>query len=139
MDEEAMIEHLQSNDNRVSNKQLLNQIVCINADQGDFQQHHIEIEEYNEEQLEETEEDEVEGMKLKKDTSEMVLFSTGEISHQHKSLTASHSSPHTDPDERFLLSCLPILQRLPNKKNALARLKIQQLLFDIEFSDSNSS
>lgn len=38
------------------------------------------------------------------------------------------------PDERFLLSCLPIFQRLSNKQNALARLKIQQLLFKIEFN-----
>lgn len=41
----------------------------------------------------------------------------------------------TDPDERFLLSCSPILKRLPNKKNALARLKIQQILYSIEFGD----
>lgn len=42
----------------------------------------------------------------------------------------------TDPDERFLLSCSPILKRLPTKKNALARLKIQQILYNIEFGES---
>lgn len=42
----------------------------------------------------------------------------------------------TDPDERFLLSCAPILKRLSQKKNSLARLKVQQLLYEIEFGDS---
>uniref|UniRef100_A0A1S4H0A4 Transcription factor Adf-1 n=1 Tax=Anopheles gambiae TaxID=7165 RepID=A0A1S4H0A4_ANOGA len=41
----------------------------------------------------------------------------------------------TDPDERFLLSCAPILRRLPNKKNLLARLRIQQLLFELEYDE----
>uniref|UniRef100_A0A182YCJ4 MADF domain-containing protein n=1 Tax=Anopheles stephensi TaxID=30069 RepID=A0A182YCJ4_ANOST len=41
----------------------------------------------------------------------------------------------TDPDERFLLSCAPILRRLPNKKNVLARLKIQQMLFELEYDE----
>lgn len=44
-----------------------------------------------------------------------------------------------DSDERFLLSCVPILQRLPNKKNQLARLKIQQLLFELEYDEKYSS
>ncbi|XP_049283652.1 uncharacterized protein LOC125763952 [Anopheles funestus] len=44
----------------------------------------------------------------------------------------------TDPDERFLLSCAPILRRLPNKKNVLARLKIQQLLFELEYDEKYS-
>ncbi|XP_052869755.1 uncharacterized protein LOC128275331 [Anopheles cruzii] len=41
----------------------------------------------------------------------------------------------TDPDERFLMSCAPILQRLPNKKNLLARLKIQQMLYELEYEE----
>uniref|UniRef100_A0A182QRI5 MADF domain-containing protein n=1 Tax=Anopheles farauti TaxID=69004 RepID=A0A182QRI5_9DIPT len=44
----------------------------------------------------------------------------------------------TDPDERFLLSCAPILRRLPNKKNLLARLRIQQLLFELEYDEKYS-
>lgn len=43
----------------------------------------------------------------------------------------------TDPDERFLLSCAPILQRLNDKKNGLARLRIQQILYEIEFGQLN--
>lgn len=45
----------------------------------------------------------------------------------------------TDSDERFLLSCAPILRRLPNKKNQLARLRIQQLLFELEYDEKYSS
>ncbi|XP_026725355.1 uncharacterized protein LOC113492199 isoform X2 [Trichoplusia ni] len=39
----------------------------------------------------------------------------------------------TDPDELFLLSCAPTLKRLNPKQNALARLKIQQVLLESEF------
>ncbi|KAG4070791.1 hypothetical protein HA402_011017 [Bradysia odoriphaga] len=42
----------------------------------------------------------------------------------------------TDPDERFLLSCAPILKRLSQKKNSLARVKVQELLYQIEFGDT---
>ncbi|XP_055920493.1 uncharacterized protein LOC129952090 [Eupeodes corollae] len=38
-----------------------------------------------------------------------------------------------DGDDKFLLSCSPILKRLSRHKNALARLKIQQILYNIEF------
>lgn len=51
------------------------------------------------------------------------------------STTMNYSSLIIDPDERFLLSCAPILKRLSNKKNALARLKIQQILYNIEFDE----
>ncbi|CAH0579002.1 unnamed protein product [Chrysodeixis includens] len=39
----------------------------------------------------------------------------------------------TDPDELFLLSCAPTLKRMNPKQNALARLKIQQVLLESEF------
>lgn len=45
--------------------------------------------------------------------------------------------PSDDPDEKFLMSCLPVLKRLSNKKNALLKLKIQTLLFEVEFGDDN--
>lgn len=44
-----------------------------------------------------------------------------------------------DQDEAFLQSILPILKRLPKKKNILARLKIQQILFELEFDDKYCS
>lgn len=49
--------------------------------------------------------------------------------------SATVSAPHSDPDERFLLSCLPSLKRLSTQKNALARFKIQELLYQIEFDE----
>ncbi|CAH2235147.1 transcription factor Adf-1-like [Pararge aegeria] len=39
----------------------------------------------------------------------------------------------TDPDELFLLSCAPTLKRLNAKQHAVARLKIQQVLYEAEF------
>ncbi|KAL9707411.1 hypothetical protein quinque_010929 [Culex quinquefasciatus] len=55
------------------------------------------------------------------------------------SRSSSSSGCAGESDERFLLSCVPILQRLPNKKNQLARLKIQQLLFELEYDEKYSS
>jgi BESS motif len=44
---------------------------------------------------------------------------------------------HTsDDNEKFLQSCLPTLRRLNTRKNMLARLRIQQVLFDIEFNEN---
>lgn len=40
-----------------------------------------------------------------------------------------------DSDERFLLSCAPTMKRLSIKKNNFARLKIQQILYEIEFDE----
>lgn len=135
------------------------QIVCIGTDDNDYRQ--IEIDEYNEDQLEEDALDTTTTYERitsnpniktsKADSNVYILSSTpttsnasthNDASIQHTSarqtkiFTQSQSnSMQNDPDERFLLSCLPILKRLPNKKNALARLKIQQLLFDIEFDE----
>lgn len=53
-----------------------------------------------------------------------------------KADTAQVKYTITDPDERFLLSCAPILKRLSQKKNSLARLKVQELLYEIEFGDT---
>ena len=41
----------------------------------------------------------------------------------------------SDSDEKFLLSCTPILRRMSAKKNHLARLKIQQILYEIEYDE----
>lgn len=134
------------------------QIVCINSD-GEYS-HQIEVDEYNEEQLEEDALDtsqyeqrlvqatNVNSKGLKGENSSVYYISapTSNSSmnndsqlqspqRQTKVIAQAHTSSHNDPDERFLLSCLPILKRLPNKKNALARLRIQQLLFEIEFDE----
>lgn len=60
--------------------------------------------------------------------------SNDDIKEQSLEVT-SVSAYGLDPDERFLLSCAPILKRLSHKKNALARLKMQQILYDIEFGE----
>lgn len=133
------------------------QIVCITGDDSNYRQ--IEIEEYNEDQLEDEcmdgstsyERLPTSNQKQQKNENVYILSGTGHgsISSQDDGAqpTMRHTKIHNtqanhnqnDPDERFLLSCLPILKRLPNKKNALARLKIQQLLFDIEFEgDANN-
>lgn len=39
-----------------------------------------------------------------------------------------------DDDELFLLSLVPQMKRLTSKKNNLARIQMQQLLFDMEYS-----
>ncbi|XP_055594006.1 uncharacterized protein LOC129745133 [Uranotaenia lowii] len=65
-------------------------------------------------------------------SSQMTTFRESQDSGNSKSLC-------NDADERFLLSCAPILRRLTNKKNQLARLKIQQLLFELEYDEKYSS
>lgn len=44
-----------------------------------------------------------------------------------------------DPDEKFLQSCLPVLKRVTAQKNALLKLKIQTLLYEIEFGSADDS
>ena len=44
-----------------------------------------------------------------------------------------------DADEQFLLSCLPALKRLRPRDNAIARMRIQQVLFDVEFGEEEQS
>ena len=40
-----------------------------------------------------------------------------------------------DPDDLFCRSLVATLKRLSQKKNQMAKLKIQQLLFDIEYDE----
>lgn len=145
----------ESVDKMQSSNSMGQQIVCINTDGSEYQSHQIEVDEYNEDALEE---DALETTQYertivssnakgsKNDNSSYYINvlsnSSGnndtqiQSSRQSKHIAQTqHVSMHNDPDERFLLSCLPILKRLPNKKNALARLKIQQLLFEIEFDE----
>lgn len=45
----------------------------------------------------------------------------------------------SDPDELFLLSCANTLKRLNSKQNAVARLKIQQALYESEFGTQGAA
>lgn len=44
-----------------------------------------------------------------------------------------------DSDEKFLLSCAHILKRFTNRQNSLARLRIQQILYEIEFGTNEDA
>ncbi|KAJ8929219.1 hypothetical protein NQ314_018098 [Rhamnusium bicolor] len=44
-----------------------------------------------------------------------------------------------DPDEQFMLSCVPSLKRLTPRDNMIARMQIQNLLFNLEFGDNSES
>lgn len=48
-------------------------------------------------------------------------------------------SKEHDADEHFLLSYLPTLKRMTPKQNAIAKIKIQQVLFDVEFGNNYSN
>ncbi|CAL8270190.1 unnamed protein product [Arctogadus glacialis] len=40
-----------------------------------------------------------------------------------------------DEDEHFMLSLVPSLRRLSNQKRAQARMRMQQVLYDVEFGE----
>lgn len=78
-----------------------------------------------------------------------VTNSTGYLKQQHPcnnntvSMQSGESNADScavllNSDEKFLLSCAPAMRRLTYRQNALARLKIQQILFDIEFQEENN-
>lgn len=41
-----------------------------------------------------------------------------------------------DPDEQYLLSCLPAFKRFTSQQKALARIGIEKLFYEIEFENS---
>jgi hypothetical protein len=45
-------------------------------------------------------------------------------------------SEKNDSDKNFLMTLLPALKRLSQRKNTEARIKLQQVLYDTEFADS---
>lgn len=126
------------------NGQQQRHIICLNeSDPIDYQTEPVEIHEYDE--LDEEEEENETSLIVTKseahtevDRSQSSNNVTNDSASQSNPSTSSSHYHSNDPNERFLLSCLPTFQRLSNKKNALARMKIQELLFDIEFSDDNS-
>lgn len=153
--QEAQVTQPQS---QISKITVSRPILCI-PHNTDYQPHHIEIDEYEEDQLEEEEEHD----NLITTTKQLISHPKKEMNQnstetqiyqqlytttastveelQQQSASISQKSLRVcntnDPDERFLLSCVPIFHRLSNKKNALARLKIQQLLYEIEFDGSD--
>lgn len=129
-------------------------IVCI-SQPPEYQPHHIDLEYEEAEQLDDDDETDMLSTKqilttTKKEIiqapvntqiySQVYTTNDDDLHQQANSLQTKTLQTYSsiDPDERFLLSCVPIFHRLSNKKNALARLKIQQLLYEIEFDGSDS-
>lgn len=71
----------------------------------------------------------------KKDLQQQQQQQNQQLTKTNNTLTAEEYATlmNIDGDDKFLLSCSPILKRLSRHKNALARLKIQQILYNIEF------
>lgn len=44
-----------------------------------------------------------------------------------------------DPDEQFMLSCMPLLKILSPRNNIVASIEIQKLLFNLEFGNTSGS
>lgn len=42
---------------------------------------------------------------------------------------------NVDEDEHFMLSLVPSLRRMSNQKKAQARMRMQQVLYDVEFGE----
>lgn len=145
------IETIQAETDSMDKPNIGPQIVCINTDGAEYT-HQIEVDEYQEDQLDEEtlETPQYVNSKSAFKDSGSVYYITAPTSNSTNTATDSHQPQHSsqrqtkmvsnstitlanDSDERFLLSCLPIMKRLPTRKNALARLRIQQLLYEIEF------
>ncbi|XP_063701108.1 transcription factor Adf-1-like [Culicoides brevitarsis] len=58
---------------------------------------------------------------------------------QQKKVEIISQPASNDPDEKFLMSCLPVLKRVNAQKNALLKLKIQMLLYEVEFGSADDS
>jgi hypothetical protein len=76
--------------------------------------------------------------KVELDPIEQFLIKSIDKKDQENKLSTTKSE---DPDEQFCRSIADTLRRLRQnsmKKNQFAKIKIQQLLFDIEFSDTDN-
>lgn len=106
----------------------------------------ITVEDNNEEILEEVNnyriENQMENVTLKREYNGGTLEDEEYDEDEHerprtKYLRKYHESQRYDPDEQFLLSFLPAFKRITPKQNAQARLRFQEIIFNIEFGTSN--
>ena len=65
----------------------------------------------------------------------MLVKTLANLHAPHNLAPAKTPSEEPDADYLFCNSLTPVLQNLPSKKNRLAKIKIQQLLFGMEFED----
>jgi hypothetical protein len=54
---------------------------------------------------------------------------------QFTSVTASPTKNIIDPDERYLMSCLPAFKRFTPKQKAYVRMGIERLFYEVEFEN----
>lgn len=126
------------------------QIVCINGD-GEYA-HQIEVDEYHvddEDQLDTAQYEprlvstsgnskgsNVYYVTTPSTNNASTNIDTQPQSSQRQAKFHHNATTNSECDnERFLLSCLPALSRLNHHKNSLARLRITELLYKIEFDD----
>ena len=73
------------------------------------------------------------GNRMNRDVAElMILKQLSDSDAMYKKITDEDD----DEDLLYCRSLVPILREMPDKKKRLAKIKISQLLFDIEFHDS---
>lgn len=53
--------------------------------------------------------------------------------------TSSLAKSITDPDERYLMSCLPAFKRFTPQQKAYVRMGIEQLFYEVEFGNVSES
>ena len=63
------------------------------------------------------------------------LVHNNESNPSHSSLAKSTKTSAIDPDERYLLSCLPAFKRFSPKQKAYVRMGIEKLFYEVEFGD----
>ena len=74
-------------------------------------------------------------IKEKQDCSINGQASTSSLDHAIASYLQNENSRKDDADDMFCKSLVPILSSLPVKMNRKAKIEIQKLLYDIEFSE----
>ena len=64
-----------------------------------------------------------------------ILVQNNEANPTHSSSTKSSKANAIDPDERYLLSCLPAFKRFSPKQKAYVRMGVEKLFYEVEFGD----
>lgn len=121
--------------------------IHIKGDDGDETEETVNVN-YEEEQTQEIEsilpEDNVEEIYLLEgssqkevevETTTTVTESAPQIEQQPIHASTEESRTITDPDERYLLSCLPAFRRFNAQQKAYVRMAIEKLFYEVEFEN----
>lgn len=68
-----------------------------------------------------------------KKRTKYIMFSNVKIGKKRRNAQERIDNDQGRSDEQFLVSLLPVFNRLRKRQNAEARIRIQQVLFEIEF------